>query len=715
MLRLKNIKIGIKLILIISTMSIVIIAILSFISAYSAQKLAYNNSKEIASQAAIGNSIKVKAAMDAAFSEAKNITKSIETLLKSSKGSISRSQVNLLLKNAIKNNTSFIEIYMGFEPNAFDNFDDRFKNKDGFPKSGRFLTKWIRNEDDTLSRVDVGKYSDKFLFGDWYTKTKKDKIETLIEPRQETFKEKNVLISTYLIPILDENSKFIGACGIDISLDFLSKSKSQIHIFDTDYLSVYSSSGILVAVSEKLYYNIGKSVMDFSSSRKFIYHITQSKSSYRQNTFVVKTESKSQKGKFFYSFGTPIKIGAGKSAWTAVITIDEKEIEAESERLVFLFLIIGIASVFVVVIFVYLIAKSFSKPIVKIVGTAKLIANGDFTIDIDSKRKDEIGQLQGALKNILSKVKDVISDIKNVTVQMASSSEEMSSTTISFSDNARNQAASAEQVTATIEELSAGIDNVAQNSEDQSLKLETLLSTMNQLSAMIHTMEEQISEMVVISENISSRASIGESSLKGMSDSMKKITGSSKQMTTIVKLINDISEQINLLSLNAAIEAARAGDAGKGFAVVADEISKLADATSKSIKDITTLITANNNEIQKGMANVGDTIDIITNIIEDIATIGNQMNNISESMKKQLETNNVVNNEASEVRIKANQISSATSEQKIAITEVVKSVSNISELTQSNAAGSEQMASSSEEIAAMADNLKAKVDFFKVN
>jgi methyl-accepting chemotaxis protein len=228
-------------------------------------------------------------------------------------------------------------------------------------------------------------------------------------------------------------------------------------------------------------------------------------------------------------------------------------------------------------------------------------------------------------------------------------------------------------------------------------------------------MEDQINNTALTSSNISNRAAAGEESLNEMNISMKKITDSSKQMTNIVGMINDISEQINLLSLNAAIEAARAGHAGKGFAVVADEISKLADATSKSIKDITTLITSNNNEIKKGMSSALETIDIISNIIKDIGNIGNQVETISQSMKDQLETNNTVNTEVIEVKNRADFVSTATSEQKIAIAEVAKSIQSITELTQSNATGSEEMASSSEEIAAMAESLKSKIEFFKVD
>ena len=137
------------------------------------------------------------------------------------------------------------------------------------------------------------------------------------------------------------------------------------------------------------------------------------------------------------------------------------------------------------------------------------------------------------------------------------------------------------------------------------------LATIPETSAMIR-------ETAEVSTQISLKAREGEQSMTGMNSAMTRIIQSSEEMTGIVKIINDISERINLLSLNAAIEAARAGDAGRGFAVVADEISKLADQTASSIKSIDTLIRTNESEIGKGNQNVGAAVEKINYIISDI-------------------------------------------------------------------------------------------------
>ncbi len=332
----------------------------------------------------------------------------------------------------------------------------------------------------------------------------------------------------------------------------------------------------------------------------------------------------------------------------------------------------------------------------------------------DIKSNDEIGKLAFDYNNFIIKISDVIKGIKDISDQLAVASEQMTAATQSFSDNVQNQAATAEEITATVEHVSAGMECVAGDVDQQFTNLNKLTTRIDELSTLINKMGEKMEETRSMAADISLTAKKGDESLRDMNSTISKIGESSGEMTNIVNIINDISDKINLLSLNAAIEAARAGDAGRGFAVVADEISKLADLTATSINDISKLIKANDEEIQKGMLNVNETVENTKVIINGVNSIGNLVETNFENMKKQLDTSNIVTEMADAVRQNSEGIKISADEQRNAMTEIVRSISNINDLTQSNASGAEEMSANSSEVSNTAEILKSKINFFKV-
>ena len=376
--------------------------------------------------------------------------------------------------------------------------------------------------------------------------------------------------------------------------------------------------------------------------------------------------------------------------------------------------ILILSIVTVLLIMGVILTRIIKKPIDRTLSLTQAMSLGDFTNTIDDKRRDEFGQMFNALNEFTGKMSQVIRALHRIASELAASSQESSSTTVAFAENAQNQASTVEEVTASIEEISAAMDNVSSNAEDQHDKLFSLIGKMDELSAVVNEIGERIREALSMGETISSSAKSSVSVLSDMNTSMSAIMDSSKDMMNIVNIINDISEQINLLSLNAAIEAARAGDAGRGFAVVADEISKLADQTAQSLKDIDRLIKQNGEEIEKGKGSIDTTTRTIQEVTDGITVMAEKIHAISSSMTRQMDVYRDVRSQADIVRTRSEEITNSVDEQKIAMKEIMQSVSNINELTQSNAAGAEEMASNSENVAAMSQKLKDDLGFFKV-
>lgn len=326
----------------------------------------------------------------------------------------------------------------------------------------------------------------------------------------------------------------------------------------------------------------------------------------------------------------------------------------------------------------------------------------------------EMDELAYNVDTFISRIRSVVSDVMAIAKKLSTYSNQLSSTISSFSENAQSQAAGAEEVTATMEEIAAGIDNISNNSDYQFSSTTSMVEEFKELSELIESVGRDISTAQELSDNISGQAQSGNESLKLMNNSMGKINESSSRVSNIISIINDISDQINLLSLNASIEAARAGEQGRGFAVVADEISKLADETATSLKEIDQLIKQNEDEITQGMTNVNSTIESISMIVYAIDSISGKINEIYQAMQKQRDKNETVSQSIQDVKEKSDEVRMGSQEQKNAVNEVMKSITSINDLTQQNADGADSLANNAKEIAEMAENLEKRVDYFKV-
>jgi methyl-accepting chemotaxis protein len=403
-----------------------------------------------------------------------------------------------------------------------------------------------------------------------------------------------------------------------------------------------------------------------------------------------------------------------------VLNLSVEKMKSESESFaVKSMIMIGVFSLIVLVLITLAasgIGSSITASLKKLSERVKDLSEGegDLTIRIEIDSKDETGELASGFNSFIDRIHRVIGGVKNISNSLAASSVEMSSTTMGFSESAQDQATSSEEITATIEEISASMDNIADNAKNQFSSLENLIDEFKSLSMIILGMNDQIRDTLRTTDEVSAQARDGEDSMNSMGEIMEKIGDSSAEMNNIVGLINDISDKINLLSLNAAIESARAGDAGRGFAVVADEISKLADQTSTSIKNIDSLIKLNVSETVKGVASVRQMVGIISAIVASVETISKMMKSTSDFMTNQLESNQSINMKIDSVKKKSDEIRSATEEQKLAVDETVRAVSSINDVSQSIATGSEELAATGEEISGMAESLKEMVDFFKV-
>ncbi len=306
----------------------------------------------------------------------------------------------------------------------------------------------------------------------------------------------------------------------------------------------------------------------------------------------------------------------------------------------------------------------------------------------------------------------LIRSMREVSARLDDSSLDLSHNALGFAQNIQNQAASIEEITATMEEISAGSDQVSGTARTQSESMARLMELMDGLSRITSEMGERIEGTMRRTEQIAETARTGESYIIRMDESMSEVGETSKEMSGILGIINDISDRINLLSLNASIEAARAGDYGRGFAVVADEIAKLADQTSTSVKDIAALISKSDDEVRKGTAGVQDTVAVIREILAGVEESNGMIARVSAGMGSYMDSNRIAHDEVRGVKERSDEIDNATRDQKIAAEEVVGTITNINQMSQANAMAADDIKGHSRVIAEMAKDLREKIVSF---
>lgn len=330
-----------------------------------------------------------------------------------------------------------------------------------------------------------------------------------------------------------------------------------------------------------------------------------------------------------------------------------------------------------------------AKPLLEGVRISEAIAAGDMTHKVDASamnREDEIGQLMKSLDKMTGNLKGVINNITQASNQIASAAEELSSTSEQMSKGMQSQTTQTAQIASAMEEMSATVLEVAKNSQNAA-------SSANEASTTAQKGGEVVSKTVDGMQKIAS-------TVRESARTIGELGKSSDQIGEIVAVIDDIADQTNLLALNAAIEAARAGEQGRGFAVVADEVRKLAERTTKATKEIAQMI----KNIQKETTGAVSAMEAGTKEVAEGVSLANEA---GESLKLIVDAVYKVND-------MIRQIATAAEQQSAAAEQISRGVEEIASVTKETVAGSSQTTTASHELSRQATELQGMVGQFKI-
>ncbi len=330
----------------------------------------------------------------------------------------------------------------------------------------------------------------------------------------------------------------------------------------------------------------------------------------------------------------------------------------------------------------------FSSRIKRLISVLNNIAVKIYCPDINSNPENNNAYRSIAFEDLLKETEIVIMNYQNLiestgtqAAQLVDAIEKNSDVLSFLSQKANEHSKSAEIDLKTAEQISSMTIEIVDGAEEQHVSLGLLVARMLDFTKIIESISVELTKQVNVVDSISESFSSGNEYLLQMRQSMEQISASSAKMADSLKLITKISDQINLLSLNAAIESARAGEHGLGFAVVSNEISKLAELTASSIKEIDGLISKNEKEIKNGLSHAGRTVETISTVLLGVSSVKEMMHSAYEKMTFQIKNNYIVNEESDKVRNGTSAIKSAIEKQKSAIDGLVASIGNMREMS----------------------------------
>ena len=334
----------------------------------------------------------------------------------------------------------------------------------------------------------------------------------------------------------------------------------------------------------------------------------------------------------------------------------------------------------------WVIAGQIVKPLRKALSVANRIAEGDLSHDIQTRRKDELGQLQRSMTQMTLNLRELIGSISDNARQIASAAEELSAVTVQTRAGVNHQRDETEQVATAMNQMLATAQEVARHAEQASIAA-------GEANQQTELGDQVVMDAVAQIEHLAHE-------MARSSQAMIALQRESQKIGSVLDVIKSVSQQTNLLALNAAIEAARAGEAGQGFAVVADEVRSLAQRTQQSAEEIEGLIGG----LHTGTQEVADIMDYSRTLTDNSVGLarnaGDALTEIARTVAVIQEMNP--------------QIAAAAEEQSAVAEEINRSVLKVRDASEQTAAASEQTATASIELARLGTDLQRCVGRFKV-
>ncbi|PKH06777.1 methyl-accepting chemotaxis protein [Moritella sp. Urea-trap-13] len=568
-----------------------------------------------------------------------------------------RELMSQLVGSGLAENNNLSSMYVQFEKNGYDENDHLYLNSEALhsvPKTGSLEIYWFKESANNLSQEQVEDPNEKYIdtkneFGireaEWFLCSKESLQPCVMEPYlAEVTTGHSEMMTSLTVPVIN-NGQFKGLVGVDLNLPVFSKMTTDLSrkLYDgKSKVTLLSSLGLIVSSSHyqnKLGRPLKEAHSDFDSKLLTLY---------KSGGFLEKNG--------IYYVSLPISIAAANTTWSILIEVPKSVALSARDELTELIdtivasiitqqIVIALISSVLALLVMFALVASIVKPINTLNSAIKRLAStdGDLTQEINIDTHKELIELSDSVNQFMYKLRVMIDSLKSVN----SKAQGLSKNATVISDNTR-QATSSQQaeiisvVTATNEMSTAAheVSRFASDAADNTTKVRDEIRGSSQLLADSVTMVKSLTE-----------------DMQAATVSISEVASRSEDINKIIDVIRAIAQQTNLLALNAAIEAARAGEQGRGFAVVADEVRSLASKTQASTEEINNMINAlqlgvnssvtiieqGADKANQAMLKTQSSYDSLHTALQDVDLISDDITHVATAAREQKAVNEDIN------------------------------------------------------------------------
>ncbi|MDR0277015.1 MAG: methyl-accepting chemotaxis protein [Paucimonas sp.] len=613
---------------------------------------------------------------------------------------VERAQLISLLKQSLVNNPLLLGTYVAWEPNAVDHDDASYIGTavEGIdPANGRFQPWWYRNTDGSFGLEKLVDLNNDTLLStgvrasEYYLCSKESKRACAIDPAPYKVGDKMVMLASFIEPIMVDG-QFQGIVGADLSVNFI--------------------QDLLKAADGQLYNGAGELALIANNGRLVAYTKDESKFGEKASDVLPAAEAASLKKVTgdapVYEVDNengqirlflPFQIGDTAARWTLLLDLPLDAVMADAAKLqkdlsdqrrtdITGMTLVGLAIAALGLLVIWLLAHGIARPLRQMVAMLDDIAQGegDLTRRLESDRHDELGSIAKGFNTFLGKLQTMISQVVTSVQKVSDSSEHTADIAIRTNQGVHKQMAEIDLVATAVHEMTATAQDVARNATHAAQAASNADQAANQGLSIVRDTSNSIA---ALADEIGRAVGV-----------VQTLARDSENINAILVAIRAIAEQTNLLALNAAIEAARAGEQGRGFAVVADEVRNLAQKTQQATEEIQQMI----QQLQQGTRDVVRVMEDSQGKTDVSVQQAARAADALESITRAVSVINDMNT----------QIASAAEEQSAVAEDINRNVINIGQVANEVAGGADESSSASAELTKLAEQQRRLINQFRV-